>query len=322
MKNRKKTFILIEVALALLAAVVGFMMLWGQTDSNVGKVSVIVQNSDDSQWTAFKYGLKMAAMDQKLELSVVNTDSYMTTEEEKQLIENEIENGADAVIIQPAVAQDSEAMLKKFEVKVPVVLIESAASGVREDSQLPVVQPDNYAMGQALAQALLEDQGGSLNGKTLGIISQDGASEAVTNRRDGLLSALKDSGVTVAWTVLGEENEEMVLKDKPAVNFIAALDNGGVKRAGAAAAANDVHGALLYGIGRSTDAVYYLDKGTAECLIVPDEFSVGYESMSEAVKKLQHYFYEIEDKTVSYTVMRRETLFSDVNQEILFTMSQ
>ena len=92
--------------------------------------------------------------------------------------------------------------------------------------------------------------------------------------------------------------------------------------AGQAAAANNIHGALVYGIGRSTEAVYYVDKGIAECLVVPDEFSVGYESLREVGKRLDQYFYKIQDKTVSYTVMRQETLFTDMNQEILFTMNQ
>lgn len=328
MKNRKNTFILIEAALAVLAASVGFMMLGGQSNGSADKISVIVQNSDDSQWTAFKYGLKMAAMDKKLELSVVNTASDMTLDEEQLLIKNEIENGASAVIVQPVTAANSEEMFKSIESKVPVILIESAASKTREVSALPVIQPDNYGMGQALAAALLEDYGGSLTGKTLGIISQDGTSEALINRKNGLLDGLKDSDAAIVWMALGQDDGEKdqkdrkALEDRPKVDFIIALDNSSVKMAGAAAAANNVHGALLYGIGRSTDAVYYLDKGIVECLIVPDEFSVGYESMSEAAKKLEHYFYKIDDKTVSYTVMRQETLFSDANQEILFTMSQ
>ncbi|MFR2836002.1 MAG: hypothetical protein ACLTCI_04085 [[Clostridium] nexile] len=36
-------------------------------------------------------------------------------------------------------------------------------------------------------------------------------------------------------------------------------------------------GELLYGIGQSTEAIYYLDKGIAECVVVPDEFNVGYQ---------------------------------------------
>lgn len=321
MKNRKRTFILIEAILGVAAAAVGITMLWGQTSKPKDKVSVIVENSDDSQWAAFKYGLKMAAMDEGLELSIVNTAPKLTAEEEEQLIENEIQNGVAAIILHPVDGADTEAMIKKFESKVPIVLIESAASQVREKSELPVVQPDNYGMGAAVGNALLEDYGGSLEGKSIGIVSSDDASEAVLSRQKGLLDTINDSGGTIAWSALGM-TEESFIKGKSKVDVIIALDNHSVTTIGQAAASNNIHGALLYGIGRSTEAIYYVDKGLAECLVVPDEFSVGYESLTEIGKKLEHYFYVIQDETVAYTVMRRETLFSHMNQEILFTMSQ
>jgi len=312
---------LIEMVLGIAAAAVGVMMLWGQTSKSKDKVSVIIENSDDSQWTAFKYGLKMAAMDEELELSIVNTASELTVEEEEQLIVNEIQNGAAAMIVHAVDGSDAEEMLRGLEAKVPIVLVESAASQERSESELPVIQPDNYAMGEAIGQALLQDYGGSLKGKTIGIISADYASEAVLNRQKGLLDAIRDRGGTISWSALGMI-KETVVKEKPKVDFIIALDNNSVIAAGQAAAANNIHGALLYGIGRSTEAVYYVDKGIAECLVVPDEFSVGYESLREVGKRLDQYFYKIQDKTVSYTVMRQETLFTDMNQEILFTMNQ
>lgn len=312
---------MIEMVLGIAAAAVGVMMLWGQTSKSKDKVSVIIENSDDSQWTAFKYGLKMAAMDEELELSIVNTASELTVEEEEQLIVNEIQNGAVAMIVHAVDGSDAEEMLRGLEAKVPIVLVESAASQERSESELPVIQPDNYAMGEAIGQALLQDYGGSLKGKTIGIISADYASEAVLNRQKGLLDAIRDRGGTISWSALGMI-KETVVKEKPKVDFIIALDNNSVIAAGQAAAANNIHGALLYGIGRSTEAVYYVDKGIAECLVVPDEFSVGYESLREVGKRLDQYFYKIQDKTVSYTVMRQETLFTDMNQEILFTMNQ
>ena len=312
---------MIEMVLGIAAAAVGGMMLWGQTSKSKDKVSVIIENSDDSQWTAFKYGLKMAAMDEELELSIVNTASELTVEEEEQLIVNEIQNGAAAMIVHAVDGSDAEEMLRGLEAKVPIVLVESAASQERSESELTVIQPDNYAMGEAIGQALLQDYGGSLKGKTIGIISADYASEAVLNRQKGLLDAIRDRGGTISWSALGMI-KETVVKEKPKVDFIIALDNNSVIAAGQAAAANNIHGALVYGIGRSTEAVYYVDKGIAECLVVPDEFSVGYESLREVGKRLDQYFYKIQDKTVSYTVMRQETLFTDMNQEILFTMNQ
>lgn len=67
---------------------------------------------------------------------------------------------------------------------------------------------------------------------------------------------------------------------------------------------------------------YYLDTGAVECLIVPDSFNVGYQSLTESVKCLRNLLYRMQDTTVSHTVIRREDLFTKENQDILFTMSQ
>ena len=111
-------------------------------------------------------------------------------------------------------------------------------------------------------------------------------------------------------------------ESKPEVDFIIALDDDSLTAAGEGAAANNLHGAIAYGIGNSTEAVYYLDTGAVECLVVPDMFHVGYESLTELVNKLEKGFYEDENPQISYTVMRKENLFSKENQEVIFTMSQ
>ena len=129
---------------------------------------------------------------------------------------------------------------------------------------------------------------------------------------------------SIPWptTSLRQKNKEKQLKKQHKVNIIAAFDDRSLTAAGKYSAANDLHGAFVYGIGHSTEAAYYLDTGSIECLVVPDEFNIGYQSLTQTAKKLGAYFYEMENQTVSYTVIRRDELFSPKNQEILFTMSQ
>lgn len=324
MKNSKKMFILTEAVLMVLVIVLAFVMLWGKNEKDRHKVSVIVQNSDDTQWSAFKYGLKMAAEDMGIELYVVSTGGTLTVEEQERLIQWEISNGARAVIVEPVPGADTEAMLKTIEKKVPVMLVEHTAVKDETISAIPTTQPDNYAMGAALAQELLKDYDGKLKGKTLGLLSECADSEAAISRLRGFVEALKGEGAKFYWTAYGsdDENGEGFLSAQAKVDMVIALDDPSLKIAGEYAALKNLHGALVYGIGNSTESVYYLDVGLAECLIVPDEFNVGYESLTEVAKELGHYFYKMQDKTVSYTVLRRDTLFSMENQDLLFTMSQ
>lgn len=324
MKNNRKIFILVESVLAALLIVLVVRVFWEKNGESRYKVAVIIQNSDSSQWASFKYGLKMAAEDQNIELSIVSTGNILTLEEEKDLMELEIGNGADAVIVQPVPGQETEEMLKRMEKKTPVMLALCAAAREEEKSPLPVTGPDNYAAGKSLAEEVCKDYGGNIAGKNFGILSEDRDSAASDSRERGLREALESEGARVRWSVSGSFSEEgeNSLKSLSKVDVVAALDDRSLVAAGKASAANDLHGALVYGIGNSTEAAYYLDTDAVQCLVVPDGFHMGYKSLLELAEKLEHFFYSVQSQTVPCTVLRRENLFSEKNQELLFTMSQ
>lgn len=314
MKNSKKVFLLIEVVLGIMVIIMAFFMIRERSGENLERISVIVQKSDDNQWTAFQYGLKMAAEDQGVELFVVGTGDELTVEEQKNLMEQEISKGVDGIILQPILGKDSGKMLEKIEKKVPVMLIEHSVPE-KEDS-FPIIQPNHYAMGMALGEELLKDYNGNIKGKTFGFTAENMGSLATTERILGFTNALEGRGAEIIW------QDSKDLQQQPKVDFVIALDDSSLVSAGEAAAANNLHGSLVYGIGKSTEAVYYLDTGIAVCLVVPDEFRMGYQSLVEMSKKIKRSLYKMKGDTVSYTVLRQDNLFSKENQELLFTMSQ
>lgn len=324
MKNGKKMFILIEIILAVMVIVLASAMLQEKGGKEVDKVSVIIPNSDDTQWSAFKYGLKMAAEDQGMEVFVASTGAALTVEEEKSAIESEIENGADAIIVQPVSGSGSEAMLKKIQKKIPVMLIEAADLKDGKTSALPTTEPDQYAMGVTLAEEVLKDFDGKLEDKRLGIVSETFDSETAINRKRGLEDTLQDTGVKIRWCISNSSANEdgNSIMSQPKVDLVIALDDSSFIKAGECSSSNNLHGALVYGIGNSTEAVYYLDTGSAECLVVPDTFNVGYQSLTEIAEHLKHSFRKLRNQEISYNVLRRDTLFLKENQEIIFTMSQ
>lgn len=322
MKNSKKMFVLAETLLAVMVIAVAFIMIRENNGKELEKVSVIVRNSDDNQWAAFIYGLEMAAQDQGIRMNVVSTGGTLTAEEQKSLIEREIENGADGIIVQPV--PGSEEMLRRMKNRIPIMLTEQMGEAEEGETGLPSVEPDQYAMGAALAEELLKDYNGNLGGKTMGIFSGLGESRAAHERRKGFTDIMKDAQAVVSWSVsvpFSEEGND-VLEAQPAVDFVIALDDNSLTTAGKFSAANNLHGALVYGIGNSTEAVYYLDTGIVGCLVIPDDFNVGYQSLAEVAESLGHHFGRMQNQTVSYAVLRQETLFSKENQEIILTMSQ
>ncbi|MCI9080364.1 MAG: substrate-binding domain-containing protein [Lachnospiraceae bacterium] len=324
MKHNKKLFIFIEAVLAIIVISLAFIMLRENSSKDLRRVSVVVQGSDGRQWAAFRYGLEMAANDYGTEMVFANTSDNLTAEEEVEVIKREIQNGADAVIVQPVPGDGIEGMLREIDNKIPVMLAGCTASVNREESLLPVTEPDNYSMGRTLAEELLSDYNGNIEGKTLGIASENASQEAVINRMDGVLDVLEGEGAKVCWSVSGslEETGENPLDKQQSVDIVVALDDRSLVTACSFSAANNLHGALVYGTGHSTEALYYLDTGIVECLVVPDEFNKGYKSLAEASKSAKYFFRKMSDQKISYKVIRRDELFLPQNQEILFTMNQ
>lgn len=324
MEHNKKLFISIEAVLAVMVISLAFIMLRENSSKDLRKISVVVQGSDDKQWAAFRYGLEMAANDYGTEMVFANTSDNLTAEEEIEIIKREIHNGADAVIVQPVPGEGMEEMLKEIDNKIPVMLAGCTASANREESLLPVTEPDNYAMGRTLAQELLSDYNGNIKGKTLGIASENASQEAVINRMDGVMDVLEAEGAEVCWSVSGslEETGENPLDKQQSVDIVVALDDRSLVTASSLSAANNLHGAIVYGMGHSTEAFYYLDTGVVECLVVPDEFNKGYRSLAEASRSAKHFFRKMNNRAVSYTVIRKDELFLPQNQEILYTMNQ
>lgn len=301
-----------------------FIMVREQSGKNRPRISVIIPDPDASRWSAFRYGLKIAAEDQGVEVFVVSMGDVLTLEKEINMIRNETDNGVDAVILQPVPGEDALRKLDEASKKIPIMLVGDPASEDGEKSRLPVTSPDDYRMGMALAEEVLRDFNGNIEGKALGIVTENEESAEALRRKKGFEDALQGRGARISWTVCVscEETDHNFLENQSKTDLVAALDDVSLTRAGECAAAKDLHGALVYGIGNSTEAVYYLDTGMAECLIVPDEFSRGYQSLTEAAKNLGRYSRNRKGKVLTFTVLRRKELFTKKNQEILLTMSQ
>ena len=60
---------------------VAFIMVREKNGKELDRISVIIQDSEDNQWAAFQYGLKMAEQDLEVRMSVVSTGGALPLEE-------------------------------------------------------------------------------------------------------------------------------------------------------------------------------------------------------------------------------------------------
>ena len=295
--SSKNTFILTEVILGILLIISIGCIMYSKDNQEPEKIVVIVPDVDENQWSTFKYGLKMAAQEYGVNLVII--------------------------IFKPISDGSKQENLKQATGNVPVLMVNDTFYGDKE-KLFHTIEPDQYNMGVDLAQSILDDNNGNLQGKKIGIYSEYADSEATEKRKQGVCDTLKNSGAEILWTASrnSDTTEQINLLTQRKVDIVIALDNSSLVEAGKEASENNLGGALVYGMGNSTEALYYLDTGWVECLAVPDEVEAGYQSVSELVKKLRSRTYRLMDREVSYSMLTRENLFAEENKYLLFTISQ
>ncbi|MDY6305167.1 MAG: substrate-binding domain-containing protein [Oribacterium sp.] len=327
-KKHLSPFIIAEAELALAVIITMLSLSQSRQTKKMRKVAVIIENSGDDDWNSLRYGIRQAVLEKNITPVIMNTADIPDAAEQDRLIDEALAGGAEAVIVKPAPGINTKSMLEGYAMRIPVMLIESdsLAENPMEQSGpdlIPVVEPDQQALGAALADAVLEDYDGSLNGRKLGIIEDTPDTSRAKLRRQGFIEALAEQDYNVAFDLTVTDPQWITdhIKHQSDVDIIVCLNAKGLEAAGQAAKNGAVGSALVYGIANSERAAFYLDQNAVQCLVVPDEMSVGYESMQEMAARLQNPFHELKGTTTEFTVVRRDTMFSEQNQFLLFSQT-
>lgn len=348
MKHDRWIFLTVELALAAAAALMVLRMSAGREPER--KISVIVSQPDEDRWELFLHGVKQAASACGLDAEIVTTDTITGAEQEEELMENAVADGAEALIVQPAPGGETNRMLTRIAEKIPVVETgggsavspgaaadrpETASSGAEaaeggDDGAggagaVPLVGPDYEAMGHALGRMLIDDRGSRLKGVRIGIAGGLSDTDSIAAAERGLEETLRESGCRIVWTLRnlpdGDEAGEELTAQTP-TDVVIALDTQSVERAGDCAAEGALWDASVYGIGMSTKSIYHLDRGHVRGLVVPGCFEMGYRSVIEAAAGIRKGRNAMRSRTTSYRIVRKSDLFTEENEQLLFSLDQ
>lgn len=332
MSKNKRTFIITELFLGILLVIVIGSIAYDKLNQKPERIAVVMADVDESHSAAFKYGMKMAASEYGVDVVMISRENLNNMSDEIDVIKQEINKKADAVVFKPAAEKITEETteeknlntLIQINKKTPIMIVGDQA-GSECFKSLNTVEYDQHSMGADLAQKLLTDNNGTLSGKKIGIYCENTESDACKKRIDGIKDTLSESGCDVMWTVSGvsDTGEKINLQSQRKVDIVLAIDDASVAYAAKEASDNNLQGALVYGIGNSTEAIYYLDSGWTEALITPDEFAAGYKSVVELVDILRGGKNpSISGKTISYQLLTRKNLFDEENKKLLYAISQ
>ena len=323
MKNKRLFPALVLILVAMIMAVTGFMLWESGNTANLRQIHVIIENSNDNQWVQFIEGMKQAAEDQEIILTIVPTGHMETLSEEEAIIERAIANGSDGVIIQLCSSIDAASMLEKLNSRTNIELVDENAYEVMSNV-VGVVSPDHKAIGETIANeaALFAEK--PLEKCTIGVIRGSSALSSMEQRMDGFTEALESLGGKTTW-VLEQNGDAKDIKEKLAANetpdILVALDNAGMEAAGEYASTQE-NGIIVVGTGTSTKSIYYLDSGVVKSLVVPEDYMMGYQSVSDLADYIHRNRFLPLVRTIAHRTIHKDTLFAEENQEILFPVQR
>lgn len=283
------------------------------------KISVILTGSNEDRWFAVENGMNQAAIDNNVILSYANVSQNPTARDEWDIIQREIyENGADAVIVEP---MGKEVLIDdaKNGYKLPVVLLDS---DVEPEGVYDCIHADDEEIGRLLADKLYEKYGSYIKYKKIGVVGGVASRLSMTQRMVGFCDRLREYDAKPAWTMgLGHNLEPHLMRqlERSTPDIVVALGNYETEVSIDLILGSGLENNIeVYGEGYSEKTVYYLGKGVVDCLVVPNEYTMGYLAVQQAANKANKISSKYDNSPIMLHSIRTDELYLEENQKILF----
>lgn len=310
-KNRMSAVFFLAVLLCVIGHSAYGMLNQGKVDDYIS-VSVIVNDSSNVRWDAFRAGLEQGAEDNHVHLNLVSTGTFHNAKEEHTIVARELDGDADGVIVSPYSSEAGEILPE--EPAKPVVLVKN---GIETDKLFTSVMPDHVKLGKSLADAAIEDKA-----VKVGILSGNQSQQGMKQRLKSVESSLTAAGIEISWVLSEKELNNKIrnteyFAEYP-VDTVISLANNDTEKAVDIILNNDTISWKLYGEGRSEKLVYYLDKGVIQKLVVLNDYYMGYQSINLAAQNIRYHTEKTEQYEVEFYMVSKENLYDEETSRILF----
>ena len=322
MTKNRHYFIVLTLFLFVVIVWAPAGMLKADHQNSEHKVSVILDNCSSDRWISLRQGLEQAAEEHHVVINYVSTDTALRIDEQIDLINTEIENGAEGIIVRMIASDDCVEEMESISQRTALMLLES---DIGPEDVYALTAPDNQELGRALANAILDRFGQELSERQIGILYGNQSLISMQQRLKGLEEVLSENNTRIVWrrrSVTKDNYQELQRIDS--ADIIVALGNDETEQMADYIMMTD-HGdreRYLYGIGCSEKVVYHLDKGLIDMLVVPNDFSMGYQSMEAIAKQLRYHLSAPNGSKVDYLIINKQNLYDEENQKVLFPIVQ
>ena len=303
--------ILLLITVALWAA---YNLLHTGEEKTMPRVSVIVEDSSNERWTAFRLGIDQAAREYGVDVAFIASPEFESAQDQKNLISQEAAGGADALILS---LYDSE-MTDIGTNTMKIVFVET--DGIRDSSAgSAAVVPSGRKMGEALGEMLLKKSGPAPYVTVLiGNLLRYSEKEML----QGLTETVEGAGGSILLIETDREYMMTALTRSKEADAIAVLEDPLLMRAAELSVSEELPGGRLFGIGCSPSNISYLDRGVISGMIIPNEFTMGYQSLAQLSRCLSNDIPVMKDIEIGFSGVLTEEVHDPENEKLLFPVVQ
>ena len=189
------------------------------------------------------------------------------------------------------------------------------ASDLDLENGYALVQPDPHKIGRAIAEMVLKEK---VDGKTVGVVSGNQRTLAGRQRLAGFQARMQEECADFTECFLAKTEAELEKEMKTPPDILVALDSPAMELALDYLQKKETSKVRLYGEGRSERAVYCLDRGMIQGMVVQDEYAMGYESARLIRKCLEHSTGSMTQVETGFISVTKEEMHEKEAEKILF----
>lgn len=279
------------------------------------EISVITREVNSELFETVRQGMEQAASDLDAELSFITLTKRNDVEEQKRMLEREINNGTDAIIL---FAADSEAMTEAVSsamTRVPVVLVESPVNAETVTTQ---ILGQNFEMGRVLGERILYT---GIYEKKILILESSMKCANIQEREKGILDALSGAETQIIREELPTDtNDVEVIAQKiktTQADIVIALEPYSLEAAARAVQLAGYRNIRLHGLCATGKTAPFIEKNVIESVVVQNDFNMGYLSVRAVMKELGKTK-ESADAEIEFAIIHSYNMYSKEHQRLLF----
>lgn len=278
--------------------------------------SVILYQETEDEWGTLIQGIMQAEKDLKVDVNYIYLSENDTAEDQIKAVNKEIREKSSGILMAAVNSEGIQKAMEKMLISVPIIFVETGAG-----DSYPVIRSDDYAMGKALGEAVLQDMEQTGTSGKVTIITENMERDSVSLRYKGIKDTLEHADQNVLISSLSgdfsaglfEQIPYLITLDKSTTERAAALwkESGQIRRKN-----GDI--CKIYGLGNTAQTVNALDNEDISLLVYQNEFNMGYQGLTCLVKNKKKEWIE-KNTSIRYRTVTKESLYEDENERLLFS---